>query len=109
VTGVTSAVRETIELYAELTGRLRLPVAPPIVNAIILPLLFLSGIFIASDNPPGWVNLVGRIFPVRHLVDAMRASYLGIPFHWSDILVIAIWLVAAVIVASRTFRWEPAR
>jgi hypothetical protein len=55
------------------------------------------------------VNLVGRIFPVRHLVDAMRASYLGIPFHWSDILVIAIWLVAAVIVASRTFRWEPAR
>jgi hypothetical protein len=39
----------------------------------------------------------------------MRASYLGIPFHWSDILVIAIWLVAAVIVASRTFRWEPAR
>lgn len=82
---------------------------PPIVNAIILPLLFLSGIFIASDNPPGWVNFVGRVFPVRHLVDAMRASYLGVPFHWSDILVMAIWLVGAVIVASRTFRWEPSR
>ena len=63
------------------------------MNAIILPLLFLSGIFIASDNPPGWVNFVGRVFPVRHLVDAMRASYLGVPFHWSDILVMAIWLV----------------
>src|SRR5262249_44137505 len=82
---------------------------PPIVNAIILPLLFLSGIFIASDNPPGWVNFIGRVFPVKHLVDAMRASYLGATFHWSDILVMAIWLVAAVVVASRTFKWEPAR
>jgi ABC-2 type transport system permease protein len=82
---------------------------PPIVNAIILPLLFLSGIFIASENPPAWVDWVGRIFPVRHLVDAMRASYLGAPFHWFDVLVMAIWLVGAVIVASRTFRWEPGR
>jgi ABC-2 type transport system permease protein len=82
---------------------------PPIVNAIILPLLFLSGVFIAADNPPSWVNWVGRIFPVRHLVDAMRASYLGAPFHWSDILVMAVWLVGAVIVAARTFKWEPSR
>jgi len=82
---------------------------PPIVNAIILPLLFLSGIFIASENPPTWVNVIGRIFPVKHLVDAMRASYLGAPFHWSDILVMAVWLVGAVIVASRTFKREPSR
>jgi ABC-2 type transport system permease protein len=82
---------------------------PPIVNAIILPLLFLSGIFIASDSTPGWVNLIGRIFPVKHLVNAMGASYLGATFHWSDILVMAVWLVGAVIVASRTFKWEPAR
>jgi ABC-2 type transport system permease protein len=82
---------------------------PPIVNAVILPLLFLSGIFFATDNAPPWVDWVGRIFPVKHLVDAMRASYLGAPFHWSDVLVMAIWLVGAVLVASRTFRWEPDR
>jgi ABC-2 type transport system permease protein len=82
---------------------------PPIVNAIILPLLFLSGIFIASNNTPGWVSFIGRVFPVKHLVDAMRASYLGATFHWSDIVVMAIWLIAAVVVAARTFRWEPAR
>jgi len=69
----------------------------------------LSGIFIASENPPTWVNVIGRIFPVKHLVDAMRASYLGAPFHLSDILVMAVWLVGAVIVASRTFKWEPSR
>ena len=83
---------------------------PPIVNAIILPLLFLSGVFIPlGTDAPAWVLWVGRVFPVKHLVDAMRASYLGLPFHWSDIAVLGIWAVAAVIVASRTFRWEPGR
>ena len=30
---------------------------------------------------------------MKHLVDAMRASFLGLPFHWSDILVMAIWRI----------------
>ena len=50
---------------------------PPIVNAVILPLLFLSGVFFTTEGAPEWVVWVGRIFPVKHLVDAMRASYLG--------------------------------
>jgi ABC-2 type transport system permease protein len=83
---------------------------PPIVNAVILPLLFLSGVFIPlGADAPAWVQWVGRIFPVKHLVDGMRNAYLGLSFHWSDIVVMGIWLVAAVLVASRTFRWEPAR
>jgi ABC-2 type transport system permease protein len=80
---------------------------PPIVNAIIMPLLFLSGVFIAVGNDtPGWVRVIGTVFPVRHLVDAMRASYLGQPFHWSDLAALGIWLVVGVALASRTFRWE---
>jgi ABC-2 type transport system permease protein len=85
---------------------------PPIVNAIILPLLFLSGVFIPFDkDTPAWVEVVGDIFPVRHLVDAMRESYLGLTdtFAWSDLGVMAIWAVVGVAVASRTFRWEPGR
>lgn len=85
---------------------------PPIVNAIILPLLFLSGVFIPLGvDTPRWVVVVGDIFPVRHLVDAMRESYLGLTdtFAWSDLGVMAIWAVVGVAVASRTFRWEPRR
>jgi len=83
---------------------------PPIVNAIILPLLFLSGVFIASSNSPAWVTWTGRIFPVKHLVDALRDSFLGLPsFSWTDVGVMALWLVVGVVVASRTFRWEPGR
>jgi ABC-2 type transport system permease protein len=83
---------------------------PPIVNAVILPLLFLSGVFIAiGADAPTWVTWVGRIFPVRHLVEAMRDSYLGAPFNWGDILVLAAWMVGGILVATRTFRWEPRR
>jgi ABC-2 type transport system permease protein len=83
---------------------------PPIVNAVIFPLLFLSGVFITVDeNSPDWVLWVGRIFPVKHLVDGMRDSYLGIGFHWSDVAVLAVWAVVGVVVATRTFKWEPAR
>ncbi len=52
--------------------------APPIVNAAILPLLFLSGIFIPlDDEAPQWITTVAEIFPVKHFADAMRAGFLG--------------------------------
>lgn len=83
---------------------------PPIINAVILPLLFLSGVFIIiSADAPAWVLWVGRIFPVRHLVLAMQNSYLGLPFHWSDVVVMLAWMVGALFVARQTFRWEPRR
>ena len=93
--------------------------APPIVNATILPLLFLSGIFIPlGSDAPAWITTVSGIFPVKHFADAMRDSFLGnvtfkgttIPvyhFHWFDIAVIAIWGIAGLALAARFFSWEP--
>ena len=84
--------------------------APPVVNAAILPLLFISGIFIPlGDSAPAWIRTVGTIFPVRHFADAFRAAYLGppFPFKWSDLIVIALWGVAGLLIASRYFSWDP--
>jgi ABC-2 type transport system permease protein len=84
---------------------------PPVVNAIILPLLFLSGVFIAiGDDAPSWVKFVGDVFPVRPFFDSMRDSFLGSPsFSWTDVGVVALWMVGGVLIASRTFRWESER
>ena len=84
---------------------------PPIVNAAIFPLLFLSGVFVPiGDDAPAWVTFVGNVFPVRHFFDASFTSFLGAPgFEWGDVGVLTLWLIAGVLVASRTFRWEPAR
>jgi ABC-2 type transport system permease protein len=82
----------------------------PIVNATILPLLFLSGIFIAFGNStPGWILWVARVFPVRHFATGMQAGFLGTPFHWSDIAVVAAWGIAGLLLANRFFTWEPRR
>src|SRR5262245_6495878 len=81
-----------------------------IVNAIILPLLFLSGIFIPfGNNTPDWILWIARIFPVKHFADGMQAGFLGTAFHWSDVLVVAAWGVAGLALALRFFSWEPRR
>lgn len=82
--------------------------APAVVNATVLPLLFLSGIFIPlGDNAPTWITWVARIFPVRHFADGMRAGFLGTAFSWTDLLVVAAWGLGGLLVATRYFRWEP--
>jgi len=86
--------------------------APAIINAIILPLLFLSGIFIPiGDDAPLWIRTIGRVFPVRHFAEAMGGSFYGspLPFKWSDVLVVAAWGLAGLVLAAGFFSWEPRR
>lgn len=85
--------------------------APAIVNATILPLLFVSGVFIPiGTNAPRWVDILGRVFPVRHLVEAYLGAYYGKPFFvfsWRDVGVVALWGIAGLLFATRRFSWEP--
>jgi len=84
--------------------------SPAIVNATILPLLFLSGIFIPfGNNTPSWVLWLARIFPVKHFADGMQAGFIGTGFHWTDVLIVAIWGLGGLILAARFFTWEPRR
>ena len=82
--------------------------AAPIVNAIILPLEFLSGIFIAfTNNTPAWILWVAKVFPVRHFFLSMQAGFIGTPFDWTNVLVVAAWGIAGMVLAVRFFTWEP--
>jgi ABC-2 type transport system permease protein len=82
--------------------------AAPVVQASMLPLLFLSGVFIPQgDNAAAWVKWVGRIFPVRHYANGMLSGFLGTPFRWSDVAVVAAWGVGGLVIAVRRFSWEP--
>ena len=98
--------------------------APPIVNAIILPLLFLSGIFIPlGDDAPAWMKVIGNVFPVKHFAEAMRAGFLGdvtyrtpiglvvhpFVYDWWDVAIVAAWGLVGLVLAARFFSWEPRR
>jgi len=86
--------------------------APAIVNAVVLPVLFISNVFIQMDNAPGWLDTVSHLLPVRHFADAMLDLYrlgagAGVP--WMALAVIAAWGVIGVALALRFFSWEPRR
>jgi ABC-2 type transport system permease protein len=87
--------------------------APAVVNAVLLPLVFISGTFFPIDQSLVLAK-VATYFPVRHLIDAIYLSF--DPAHtsasgidWNDYLVMALWGVAGLLIAVRTFRWEPSR
>ena len=85
--------------------------AAPIVNALLLPLYFLSGVFIPEDElPDGVVNFANH-FPVRDFFEAFFAAYMpaggGSGVDWGNLAVVAIWGVAGLLLAIRFFRWTP--
>jgi ABC-2 type transport system permease protein len=82
--------------------------SPAIVNATILPLLFLSGIFIPfGNNTPPWILWIARIFPVKHFAAGMQAGFIGTAFSWTDVLIVAAWGLGGLLLAIRFFSWEP--
>ncbi len=86
--------------------------APAVVNATILPLLFLSGVFIPLQPGNPWYVVLAKFFPVYHFSHAMLAAYFGLgqsAWQWNDLLVLAAWGVFGALVAVRRFRWEAAR
>jgi ABC-2 type transport system permease protein len=85
--------------------------AQPILQAVTLPLYFISGVFVPDSNDPRWLRDIANVFPVRHLAQAeLRgfdpgASAPGIA--WWHLLVLAGWGLGGLVVAIRCFRWSP--
>jgi ABC-2 type transport system permease protein len=87
--------------------------APAVTNAIVLPLYFISGIFIPDSEIPEGVVHVADVFPVRPFFQAFFTAWdpntTGAGFEWGHLAVVAAWGVAGLIIAMLAFRWEPRR
>ena len=85
--------------------------AAPISNVAVLPLYFLSGVFIPESEIPDGVLHFADLFPIRHFFEAFFASYdpatAGAGFEWGNLAIVAAWGVAGLAIAVRTFRWTP--
>lgn len=84
--------------------------APAVVNASILPLLFISNVFIPLNNPPAWLDLISKVFPVRHFADALIGSFFalnGSGLQGRDLLFVGVWGLAGLLISLRFFSWEP--
>jgi ABC-2 type transport system permease protein len=82
----------------------------PAVNAIVLPMAFLSGAFGPTDGYPRLLQLIGDVLPLSHLIDILTAIVRDGEPIWeqgADVAVVAAWGAAGLLVAVRRFRWEP--
>ena len=87
--------------------------APAVINFSILPLLFISDVFIPIRDAPEWLKNVAEVFPVYHFAQAMLGSFdpfrEDAGFEWGHLAVVAIWGVAGAVFALKKFSWEPRR
>jgi ABC-2 type transport system permease protein len=85
--------------------------APPITNFTVLPLYFLSGVFIPETEIPDGVLEVADLFPIRHFFEAFLTAFdpatVGAGFEWGNLAMVAAWGFAGLAIAARTFRWAP--
>lgn len=91
--------------------------APAIVTPIVLVLQFTSGVFFVYSQLPTWLQHVASFFPLKWMVQGMQSVFLPDAFA-SDMtgtnswqlgrvaIVLAIWTIAAAILAGATFRWR---
>ncbi|HZO77474.1 MAG TPA: ABC transporter permease [Solirubrobacteraceae bacterium] len=85
--------------------------AQPIVQATVMPLYFISGIWIPNENLSHTLQSIASVFPVEHLASALHLasvhSSFSAAFAPKDLLVLAIWGLAAAAIAARRFSWLP--
>ena len=73
----------------------------PLLNAIVIPLLLLSGILLPMTLAPAWLFALSRLNPFAYVVDAERAAFQGAVV--SD--TVGLGLAVAVGVAALTVAW----
>ena len=85
--------------------------AAPVANVIMLPFMFISGIFIPNSEIPAGMQDVANVFPVKHLFESLLRVFdpgtAGAGFAWGHLAVIAGWGLLGAVVAARRFRWSP--
>jgi ABC-2 type transport system permease protein len=79
----------------------------PLVNAVSMPSMLLSGLMLPMTLGPAWLDVLSHFMPFRYLVDAMRDAYVGA--YTTDhmlygVLVAVGFAAAAVTVGTRVFR-----
>ncbi|HEX6445066.1 MAG TPA: ABC transporter permease [Streptosporangiales bacterium] len=90
-----------------LAGTLRAEATLATANLVYVVLLVVGGIVVPLRVFPGGLATALRALPINALAEGLRSVLQGHGgFPLVDVLVLAAWAVAGLLLASRTFRWE---
>jgi len=96
--GLTVAARFSSE---ELVGGL--------LNLLTWPMMLLSGIWFSLEGSPHWVQMIGKIFPLTHVLDAARAVMLdgaGLVQVVPDLAYLAATTLIFLAFGAWSFKWR---
>jgi len=86
--------------------------APAYVNAVFLPVIFISGVFYDAARAPGFIKGIAQALPLKHLIDGLSGAMVkgtSISTNVTALGVIAAWAVLGIALAVRGFSWEQRR
>jgi len=79
------------------------------VNAVFLPVIFISGVFYSTKSLPEVFKVIAVALPLKHVIDGLHGaivSHQGIGDHLTALAVVAGWAVAGLFLTVRFFRWD---
>src|SRR3954453_6928921 len=83
--------------------------APAYINAVFLPIIFVSGVFYDAENAPAFVRDIAQVFPLVHLIDGLSAALVtgaSLADSAGDPAGRALWAAGGIYFAIRGFSWE---
>ncbi|WP_084692387.1 ABC transporter permease [Parafrankia elaeagni] len=90
-----------------MAGTLRAEATLAAANGVYLLLLLIGGVVFPLEELPGWMRVVAEALPTAALSDGLRAVLAeGAAPGAGNLIVLAVWSVGALGLASRLFRWE---
>lgn len=85
--------------------------APALTNIVVLPLYFISGVFVPDNQLPHTLRSVAHLLPLQPFVHALSVAFdprtTGAGFAGGDLAVLAGWGVLGLVLAVRFFGWTP--
>jgi ABC-2 type transport system permease protein len=84
--------------------------ASAVVNAIYLPVSFISGAFFSPESFPAFLEAIANVLPLTYFIELVRDVMLHGSQIWDEptaVAVIAAWGAVGLAAAIRSFRWEP--
>jgi ABC-2 type transport system permease protein len=81
------------------------------VNAVFLPVVFVSFFVFDSSSAPGFLRTIADALPLKPLIDGLSGALVtgsGLGSHLDALAVIALWGAFGVYFAVRGFTWEAA-
>ncbi|BEL06019.1 hypothetical protein Q0Z83_042100 [Actinoplanes sichuanensis] len=86
--------------------------AQTLTQGILIPLAFISDVFIVGAALPARLAVIGSLLPLKHFAQPAAETFQpgpGAGFSPGHLAVLAVWTVVGTVIAVQRFSWSPRR